>query len=251
MNDLRPTLSPFTQEDPCLVAAPTHPRTPPPAREDLNIESDSGVITRNPRHRWPSMTPPEWLGLGRRPLCSPLPPSHKTSNTKQEIDTNTNDLEPAPGQISQAPSNRRGVVHHPALPVSRHEERRRHETTRFAKCAVLKVKKTQLESHLRAQELAFRAQSTGFYESQVKAHQEITELKQALKRLTSRIIDFVLAGGKALGPESALDDQRIAGAGRKFISEWVAELYIVGWGEERESSPELEYGAGSGAKVSP
>jgi hypothetical protein len=74
----------------------------------------------------------------------------------------------------------------------------------------------------------------------VKAYQEIMELKHALKTLTSRIIDFVLAGEKALGPESALDDQRIVGAERKFISEWMAELYIVGWGEERESSPELE-----------
>jgi hypothetical protein len=194
----------------------------------------------NPRHRWPSMTPPEWLGLGRRPLCSPLPLPRETSNTKQEIDTNTNELEPAPRQISQAPSNRRRVVHHPALPVSRHDESRRHETTRFAKCAALKAKQAQLESHLRAQELALRAQNTDFYERQVKAHQEIMELKHALKKMTSRIIDFVLAGEKALGPDSALDDQRIAGAGRKFISEWMAELYIVGWGEEKESSPELE-----------
>jgi hypothetical protein len=103
MNNLRPTLSPVTQEDARVLAAPTHPHTPPPAQEDLNIESESGVITSNPRHRWPSMTPPQLLGLGRRPLCSPLPPSHETSNTKQEIDTNTNDLEPAPRQISQAP----------------------------------------------------------------------------------------------------------------------------------------------------
>ena len=74
----------------------------------------------------------------------------------------------------------------------------------------------------------------------MKAQQEIMELKHALKKSSSRTIDFVLAREKALGPESALDDQRIAGAGRKFISEWMAELYIVGWGEERDLSLELE-----------
>ena len=240
MNNLRPTISPFTQEDARVLAAPTHPHTPPPAQEDLSVEQESRGTMSNPGHRWPSMTPPQWLGLGRRPLCSPLLSPHETFNTKQETDANTNDLEPAPRQISQAQSNRRRLVPHPALPISRHKQSRRHEITGFAKCAALKAKQAQLESHIRAQELALRAQKTDFYESQVKSHQEIMELKHALKKLTSRIIDFVLAGEKALGPDSALDDQRIAGPGRKFISEWVAELYIVGWGEERESSPELE-----------